>query len=590
MINWFRTVLLAASLMVASVASAQELKDAFNSIGYGDFSGAKAFNTQVRTGVFLGSGRIRFGAPGTGSFTNLISVTPPSFEVGCNGIDYHLGGFSSVNGEQILKVLEAAVPAAAMYALQMVVGGLCGDCLNGLRNVLDTVNQYTRLLNDSCQLGQQLAQKLGAPDTAQTCSGLLSGEGKSDDQFSARKTLCAGSKKVKESLDSFNQRVNEALSSSSTSAEDKKDKAALLQENAASLMNKTWWKLMVAGFLPFTLKCDTDAAGAPKPCERENQQATGFTRRVLTAELFQSLIGAETPDKAVHYPSLDPRLFSTIILCGLNGMNGGEEGSFDTKAAALTVAEIDKRSKIIAGKVCINLYKANGARTTSSGPGGGQNDGPRVLSCGPILPSDTSATPGYNANEDRYNRCPNVVSIPLKDWWTLNGADQVFGEGLLFYTHQRIFQLIAKMQANDRFSEADIVFMGAMPFPMYKAVNLAVTFPELQIQLLGARVEMIAKILTAEYIRSMIAAASKEALPVKAAPEILNEINTQMREVDKDIDLVIAVADQDLLRTDRLTQSILQIEGAMRKSVLSRGIAGNYDISKRMVDVSKFSP
>ncbi len=84
----------------------------------------------------------------------LASVTPPSWNAGCGGIDLFMGGFSFINKEQFVAMLRNIGSNALGYAFKLAIQNLCPTCDNVMQALQATAQQINRLNMDTCAAAQ----------------------------------------------------------------------------------------------------------------------------------------------------------------------------------------------------------------------------------------------------------------------------------------------------------------------------------------------------------------------------------------------------------------------------------------------------
>lgn len=82
---------------------------------------------------------------------NLASVTPPSWNAGCGGIDLFMGGFSYINKEQFVAMMRNIGSNALGYGFKLAIQNLCPTCDNVMQALQATAQQINRLNMDSCE-------------------------------------------------------------------------------------------------------------------------------------------------------------------------------------------------------------------------------------------------------------------------------------------------------------------------------------------------------------------------------------------------------------------------------------------------------
>lgn len=94
----------------------------------------------------------------------LASVTPPSWNAGCGGIDLFMGGFSFINKEQFVAMLRNIGSNALGYGFKLAIQNLCPTCDNVMQALQATAQQINRLNMDSCETAKGLVNA-ALPDT-----------------------------------------------------------------------------------------------------------------------------------------------------------------------------------------------------------------------------------------------------------------------------------------------------------------------------------------------------------------------------------------------------------------------------------------
>ena len=158
---WFS--LLAFLVLVAIPCASRadlnaELQDAFN--GMINVTDAQAYQTQ-RRGVITGGAiamRTNISNP------NLMSIAPPSFKAGCNGIDFFGGSFSYINMAQFIQMLRNIAQAAMGYAFELAIEGMCPTCgavMNNLQRIMQLLNGT---MKNSCDAAKAIVNMTVGPE------------------------------------------------------------------------------------------------------------------------------------------------------------------------------------------------------------------------------------------------------------------------------------------------------------------------------------------------------------------------------------------------------------------------------------------
>lgn len=94
----------------------------------------------------------------------LATVTPPSWNAGCGGIDLFAGGFSYINKEQFVAMLRNIGSNALGYGFKLAIQNLCPTCDNVMQALQATAQAANRLNMDSCEAAKGVVNA-ALPDT-----------------------------------------------------------------------------------------------------------------------------------------------------------------------------------------------------------------------------------------------------------------------------------------------------------------------------------------------------------------------------------------------------------------------------------------
>lgn len=95
---------------------------------------------------------------------NMVSVTAPSWNAGCGGIDLFMGGFSFINKDQFIAMLRNIGSNALGYGFKLAIQNLCPTCDNVMQSLQAVAQQMNRLNMDSCEAAKGIVNA-AAPDT-----------------------------------------------------------------------------------------------------------------------------------------------------------------------------------------------------------------------------------------------------------------------------------------------------------------------------------------------------------------------------------------------------------------------------------------
>ncbi len=159
MLKQFTAGLAAVALVTTSHAmTMQELFDAVNA--QGNVSNPAVLQGQTMNLYTGGSLFMRMPR----RTYNLASVTPPSWNAGCGGIDLFMGGFSYINKDQFVAMLRNIGSNALGYGFKLAIQNLCPTCDNVMQALQATAQQMNRLNIDSCEAAKGVVNA-ALPDT-----------------------------------------------------------------------------------------------------------------------------------------------------------------------------------------------------------------------------------------------------------------------------------------------------------------------------------------------------------------------------------------------------------------------------------------
>jgi len=193
----FAGVLLGASLMLGTGAHAEAnaLSNAFNRLAgmdgsYSSTTSPDSFRTRTRHGYSAGGMSMRFSQ----NRYSLVQIDPPRLDVGCNGIDAHLGGFSYIDSQMIQQMLQQIAQGVVALAFQTAFKQLCPICADVLEFVQRMAQEAAKFAADTCQAAEAIVD--GFPDYSGTiqnmwCSGVNMFENFESDWLAAQQETCA---------------------------------------------------------------------------------------------------------------------------------------------------------------------------------------------------------------------------------------------------------------------------------------------------------------------------------------------------------------------------------------------------------------
>jgi len=119
------------------------------------------YHTQGENIYSLGYSELRFNTAGQN--LQLFSITPPSFSIGCSGIDATFGAFAML-GSHLMSMLQSLIQSGqvVVFAFNMVLGVLCKQCEHIMNQIEAIANKLNGLNFNSCQAAEAAGNIAGA--------------------------------------------------------------------------------------------------------------------------------------------------------------------------------------------------------------------------------------------------------------------------------------------------------------------------------------------------------------------------------------------------------------------------------------------
>lgn len=107
----------------------------------------------VTTNGFTGGGYYQRGA---NVDMTLGYITPPSLKGGCGNIDFNMGAFSFISGDQIVAALQSIGQNAKGMLFMEAIGLVSPDLAGNIKAFFDQANKWLGILKNSCQAASML--------------------------------------------------------------------------------------------------------------------------------------------------------------------------------------------------------------------------------------------------------------------------------------------------------------------------------------------------------------------------------------------------------------------------------------------------
>lgn len=152
------------------------------------YSGTSSYETQKMGYHSMGGAQYRIPL----RRDSLVSVAPPSFNVGCGGIDVFLGGIGFMDGDYLVEKLKRSLKAAPYVAFDLGLKSLCSECSEVIKSVEQIANTLNSMDFDEC------AAAKGMVTTIVDGTSTIAREG-----FDVNTTLNSMTQNVKSGMGSF---------------------------------------------------------------------------------------------------------------------------------------------------------------------------------------------------------------------------------------------------------------------------------------------------------------------------------------------------------------------------------------------------
>lgn len=146
--RWLKWITLVAAMTLCSASQAMTMQELFDEVNaVGNVSRPAALQGQTMN-IYTG-GSMFMRVPN--KTYQLASVTAPSWNAGCGGIDLYMGGISFINKEQFVAMLRNIGSNALGYSFKLAMQNLCPTCDNVMQALQATAQAANRLNIDSCE-------------------------------------------------------------------------------------------------------------------------------------------------------------------------------------------------------------------------------------------------------------------------------------------------------------------------------------------------------------------------------------------------------------------------------------------------------
>ncbi len=573
------------------VSQAGDLGDAFSSlVGNGAVSYSQGGHyTSGARNIFVGGGvEVRFPT----SRTNLVSITPPSFSAGCNGISAHFGGFSFINGAQIEQLVKNIAANAKGLVINMVIKALCPMCEAVIQNMQHLAQFAAKANMDSCRIATNLVNQLQAATIGTSGSGTDALTGACASQGSA---------------------LNSGTDWYTTNMDVCKD----LSTSVSQLQG--WWSSFEGGVYGTNAQpagMGGDSTGANGGSGTGTPQSTAHERCTLKIGNCSYLVLKQIfPEASVTANNLtDDNVKKRMLLMNLMGTeifgNGASCGNIDTEdggadsgvstittipsstpasgATSSTVVpqhylclpKIDPQQVVglfMCGNVltgaadtndiwsnyCLSIFKQSA--DTSASTFSSMLSGMKLMDCDILQGSTTTTTSSTNA----YDQCE---TLKASDALTMG---LVSGPGFLQQVQSLLQTAVSRVRsnipmANDDTGRQIIALINLAPYPLYQAINAAAVYPDAGQELVDNMSLLVADHLAYAYFQQFLTMSATASFNgVTIAPQEVDRLSKGMNSLRMEADANRARMGKTIATQQLVMEEIRKVNNVIQQSVMS---------------------
>lgn len=525
-------MILGMSFFACNSASATDLTDAFGALV--NSTPSTSYNIQGRGYMMGGGGYIKF----PHDDITFVDITPPSFNVGCNGISYFFGGFSFISGAQFTAMLKQFATAALGYAFQIALQTLCPVCMSVLEKLQAAAQLASEFAANACKMSAAMINK--AIKSSSTLSSIFTQEG-------------AVAKSINNGETDFLKGItdNEYVQNTVSWLQDKYDyiqklangsqDAAKTEANNVPVGNQTWKSL----------------------------EGLDYYDRVL----IQSLTGTvfyyidkskqASPLRQTYPEHLSPKDFTNLFMFGVKGTHQGDD---------LTILDC-KEAQGGATSFSLDVFDSGGCT-------------PRPIQIKDsqwYAKSNVTATVG-GVNIVNYGFYAAVYAALMQAVYDTE-ANKSWSVAQNVELPDTLYPNVT---INSSFTDAQIKAMVSIaPLPVYQAINIAAINPSVSEGLVQTASVYIAQALSVAYIEQEIFAKipkiGTQGTPISGMlGDTLKSIENQINQIRSKLNTNLMYALQEIEQQQAWVGELHQVQSILYQTVMENGLADNFAYSSAL--------
>lgn len=162
-------------------------------------------------------------------------ITPPSLKGGCGNIDFNMGAFSFISGDQIVAALKAIGQNAKALLFTEAIDIVSAQLGGNIKNWIDQANKWLGILKNSCQASSMLVGALN--NSAGLCQNAARYKNSLSDENTVQSTCQTYDQGIKPYKEIFGSNTDDAKNAKSALATQIKLQGGIVQNMLADYFN-----------------------------------------------------------------------------------------------------------------------------------------------------------------------------------------------------------------------------------------------------------------------------------------------------------------------------------------------------------------
>lgn len=592
-----------------------------------------AIDSQARSIYSLGGGMVS----AKGKSVTLFSFDPPSFSAGCAGVSWHFGGFAFISMDEIRQLVEAVAQASLGVAVDLAMQTLCPQCYAVMSKLRDIANMMRNATADACGMAKQLGEMAKQAFTTNSagsqtkCADLQTSANKDDSFLQSWAGTC-------NTLDKAQDVVGKASASMEKYLQGRGSGSPVDSDLLASMGNLTHRQLVALGYQdgftkdfllsmmgmvvmkPSGSSCAGVLSGAVTDESLNDSSLSPETKAALAALMNKNSSSSASSEATIRPKDTSsdgsgasssasasvsptgskkgpvfcyaPPLFTdfselgSVLMCGVN-----------------REAEMQTFANTYFGSKSVAYVGAPGSGTTgsaSTGSSGGASPMARLMEnplgqlCGAERTKQLTNPYMYSCRGGKNGECtnPSVVRMgEMLDQAVMGGGNGSY-TGLAWIMADALYRGIFKIRDGSGPLDADTVaLLNGVGWPLYRLLNTAAVYPGQAVDTLTLYIVTIVETFALDSILMTASVGAQPAITTEShvgvAPEAVNQLRTQIANM-----INVAKGSKDrtpefMAKKRQLIETVVQINKTIQTEVLTRGLAGNAEMSINLKKSSK---